>query len=336
MQLSIVIPTRNREERLLRLLGSLAVSANLINEVVVVDSGDVPLDVTTLRAAVNLPLKYHHMEAGVCLQRNAGVRLASSEWIMLCDDDIEVPPSYLPCLGDALRQDSGVGAISGLVLQQEAGEWVSAYPVSSKKELLLKYAFGLGVWGEIRCDTRRWPFSAIARHYAAKGNHLNAAGWPVLTSFPAPYFDTPLYGLGAAVVRRDWLLAAPYDEVLDAHGIGDNFGVIQKFPGRRVRVLTDAFVYHHQEQDNRLQQAMTYYRRALALDYYRRSLPGLSSLKRSRLLWSLTGNALIYTFQGNAVMRYAAWKTLQQLIFRANPYLIGARRGERLITPEFK
>jgi glycosyltransferase involved in cell wall biosynthesis len=333
MQLSIVIPTRNRKERLLRLLRSLASSKELIREIIIADSSDERQDVVEMRAVIDVPLTHHHMEAGVCLQRNAGIRLAGSEWVMLCDDDIEVPAEYLPALAAALQADPSVGAISGLVLQHEAGGWVSSYPVSSRKELLLKYIFGLGIWGEIRCDARRWPFSAISRLYLAKGNHLSTAGWPVLTALEAPYFDAPVYGLGAAVIRRDWLLAAPYDEVLDAHGIGDNFSVVQRLPGRSVRVLTEAFVYHHQEQENRLQQATTYYRRALALDYYRRTLPGLASVRRSRMLWSLFGNFVIYSIQRNAVMRVAAWKTLWRLIFRPNPYVLGVRNGARLVSP---
>jgi hypothetical protein len=63
-----------------------------------------------------------------------------------------------------------------------------------------------------------------------KGNHISKAGWPVISDFSGDYFKTPLYSLGASLVRRDWLLRSPFDEVLDRHGIGEHYGVIAGFP----------------------------------------------------------------------------------------------------------
>src|SRR6185295_17891110 len=97
------------------------------------------------------------------------------------------------------------------------------------------------------------------------------AGWPVITDFSGDFFITPVYGLGASVVGREWLLLSPYEELLDRHGIGDNYGVAMSFPVTGIHVLNNAFVYHHQEPANRLQRPLQYLRRVFALDYFIRT-----------------------------------------------------------------
>jgi hypothetical protein len=42
-------------------------------------------------------------------------------------------------------------------------------------------------------------------------------------------------------VRRQWLIRSPFDEVLDPHGIGDNYGVAFGFPSK-IHVLNSAWV----------------------------------------------------------------------------------------------
>lgn len=334
IQISVVIPTRNRKARLVQALRALDASTYPVREVIVVDSSDVALTAAVLPQLQHSVLRCIHMEPGVCPQRNAGIRLAASPWIFLCDDDMEVHPEYLRRLAAALVAAPAIGAVSGTVMQPDGAGWVPNFPLRSRKELLLKYVFGLGVWGPLQCPSYPWPLSAIRRRYAARGNHLSAAGWPVLTDFGGNHFDTPLYTLGAALVRRDWLLDAPFDEVLDPHGIGENFSVVQRFPSQTVRIITGAHVLHHQEPANRLRQSLQYYRRTLALDYFRRTIPALRHVRRHRLLWSLFGNWIIYAVQRNAAMRHASWRSFRQLLFGPNPYAQAAARNERLCCPE--
>jgi glycosyltransferase involved in cell wall biosynthesis len=64
-------------------------SAYPIHEVIIVDSGNDRLVPGEFSAIKNFPIHYISSERSVCIQRNAGVRQAISEWIFLCDDDIE-------------------------------------------------------------------------------------------------------------------------------------------------------------------------------------------------------------------------------------------------------
>jgi len=94
-----------------------------------------------------------------------------------------------------------------------------------------------------------------------------------------------VYSLGASLVKKEWLLQSPFDEVLDRYGIGENYGVIAGFPTSSIHVLNNTFVCHHQEPANRLQKPLQYYRRVLALDYFIHSKKNLQWLKRRWLLW---------------------------------------------------
>jgi hypothetical protein len=212
------------------------------------------------------------------------------------------------------------GAVAGLFLQKEGEVWQASYPVRSFGLLLWKYIFGLGCWGEIQYSGRNALTRRIRKYYLSKGNHIAKSGWPVLTDFSGEFFVTPIYTLGAALVRRDWLLQSPFDERLDRHGIGDNYGVCLGFPGEGVHILTAAYVYHHKAPVNRLQRPVQYFRRTLALDHFIGSGKALRHCKRSWLLWSLTGNLLGFLMAGDFVMVKPAFKSLLLIALGRNPY----------------
>src|SRR6185436_1307533 len=95
MQISVVIPTVDRKSRLLSLLASLDRSTYPIYEVIIVDSGNDKLAPEGYSTIKNFPIYYLSSEKSVCIQRNTGIKQAKSEWIFLCDDDIEIPADYL-------------------------------------------------------------------------------------------------------------------------------------------------------------------------------------------------------------------------------------------------
>jgi hypothetical protein len=171
----------------------------------------------------------------------------------------------------------------------------------------------------------------IKNHYQQKGNHISKAGWPVITDFSGHYFLSPVYGLGASMVKKDWLMQSPYDEVLDRHGIGDNYGVAIAFPAIGIHVLNDAFVYHHQEPANRLQRPLQYLRRVLALDYFIKTKPRLRHIKKRWLLWSLAGNLLAFIFVRDGIMIRPALKSIWLIAFSRNPYYKAAKNKERVV-----
>ena len=334
MKISVVIPTCDRKSNLLTLLRNLNDSTFPVHEVIVVDSGEEQLLTDDYSELKNITLQYLISEKSVCIQRNLGIHKASSPWIFLCDDDIEMPADYLQKLAGHIKQHPETGAISGLILQKEKDKWVSQYAERSVSKLFWKYFFHLGIWGPIECANNIFLIQKIKRHYQHKGNHLSKAGWPVLTNFSGEYFTTPVYGLGASLIKKEWLLNSPYDEVLDKHGIGDHYGVASGFPQQGIHIITGAFVYHHQETKNRLQNPLQYYRRVLALDYFRGPGKNLHRIKKRWLIWSLFGNLIYIFFSFNSIMIKAAFKSLWIVSLGKNPYWEGAQKNLKTIEPQ--
>ncbi len=337
MQISVVIPTCERKARLLSLLQNLDSSSYPIDEVIIVDSGNdklLPAEYSLFR---NLNIQYTTSERSVCIQRNTGIRMARSPWIFLCDDDIEIPADYLQVLTNHVNAHPETGAVSGLWLEKEKNDpiaigWKATHPVCSSRMLLWKYIFQLGIWGEINCAdnmlTRR-----IKKYYLRKGNHISKAGWPVNTDFTGDYTICPIYSLGASLVKKEWLIHSPYDEVLDSHGIGDNYGVTVDFPVPSVHVVSNTSVYHHLEELNRLKRSLQYYRRILALDYFIKTKKNLHRVKRRWLVWSLFGNMPGFIFSGSWIMLRAAFKAIWKIIFNKNPFYAGTKKGMKVIEP---
>jgi len=333
MQISVVIPTCNRKVRLLALLQNLHGSVYPLREVIIVDSGEDRLEPADFAPFTGLPIHYLWSEKSVCIQRNKGIQMAGGEWIFLCDDDMEVPADYIQKIVDHIRQYPEAGAVSGMVLQKEGEVWQASYPLSANSRLIRAFIFQNSIWGEINGTGNTWLSRRIRNWYQDKGNHISKAGWPVLTNFTGDHIVTPVYGLGASVVRRDWLLQSPYDEVLDRYGIGDNYGVAVDFPVAAIHVLTQAQVYHHQEPVNRLQRSLQYYRRTLALHYFIKTKKRLHKVRKSWLLWSLTGNLLGFIYIRDGKMARAALKAMSLIISGKNPYYRAARSNKKVTEP---
>jgi len=333
MQISVVIPTVDRKIRLLSLLVSLDRSTYPIYEVIIVDSGNDRLAPDEYSAIRNFPIYYISSERSVCIQRNTGIKLAKSEWIFLCDDDIEIPADYLQKLSIHIDNHPGIGALSGLWLQKNGLSWTAGYPETSAKQLLWKYIFRLGIWGPINCSANNILIRKIKQYYQHKGNHITKAGWPVITDLTGDHFFVPVYSLGGSLVKKEWLLNSPFDEVLDRHGIGENYGVIAGFPSAGIHVLNSTCIYHQHETTNRLMQPLQYYRRVLTLDYFIQTKKTQKKIKRRLLLWSLIGNMLSFVFSGNRSMIRAGFKSIWDVLWNKNPYPKAAKNNRKIIEP---
>src|SRR6478609_6944196 len=130
VDISVVIPTRNRPERVRNALLSLARQTLPPAEVIVIDSSDEGFrDAKALEAEFQmLPLVTLSSAPSVCIQRNKGIEAAKSSWIFLCDDDIELPPDHFQHLADHVAKHPGCSAVAGKLRQLESGVWVDQYP----------------------------------------------------------------------------------------------------------------------------------------------------------------------------------------------------------------
>lgn len=329
-EVSVVIPTRNRAGSLLQLLSDLSKQIYPLKEVIIVDSSDQQMDQKELQLRFPLlNIRYYSSEASVCIQRNIGIGKASAPYIFLCDDDLTLTSDYISILMEYINR-SGAGAVSGLVMQKYNEEWCYQYPPSSFGKLLFAFVFQHSVWGDINSlKVTFWQqplYEIIKKFYKRRENRASFAGWPVITHFELPVFRVDIYGLGASVVKREWLLNSPYDELLDAHGIGDNYGVATGFPEERpVHVVGEAKVYHHQSKENRLENYTSYFRRILALHYFMKKNEGFNWWNRLWFIWSLVGNLILFR---NRQEHFRATKKVLSVVLRGkNTYWQAFRKS---------
>ena len=331
LTISVVIPTRNRRGSLARSLAALVQQTRAPEEVLVVDASDRPLDGAALSVAhPGLPITCLHAPPGVCSQRNLGIGRARGSHVLLLDDDIEAPADYLERLAGHLDGHPSEGAVTGVLCEPDgSGATIREFSVPSVRYLVFAFLFQLTVWSDVEAVRGSRiiavPLAAIKRWYRRRGNGWSLAGWPLVTQ---PRGHTAIYALGAALVRRDWLLASPYEERLGAHGIGDNYGVALGFPvDRGVAVLTDLPVLHYRATDNRLDPVEAYYQRVLALDYFLRTSGRFSRASPLWLAWSMVGNMVAFALRNRWDLVGPTVRAFGVVVTARNPLLASDGHG---------
>ncbi|MQA90440.1 MAG: glycosyltransferase [Gemmatimonas sp.] len=330
---SVVIPTRNRPANLARTLEALGRQTRPAHEIVIVDASDQPLEEPALRGSNRAlpPLVCLHTRPGLCAQRNIGIRKATGSHVLLCDDDIELPPEYIARLVAYLATNPNEGAVTGLIREADgAGGFTHGFARPSVRHLAFAFLFQLTVWADVEAAQTGWlgapPLRALGRWYRRRGNTWTVAGWPLVTQVSDAVLHTATYGLGAALVRRSWLLGSPYDERLGAHGIGDNYGVALGFPGEcPIAVLVDLPVLHHRAAANRLDPADAFLQRVLALDYFLRTSGRFSRTSVAWLIWSLVGRSMMFAARGRTDMLRSSVVAFATVLVGSNPLMARAR-----------
>jgi len=343
MKISTIIPTRNRAGHVVQVLQTLQKQTRPSDEIIIIDASDDKSYSKQVQEQFNtLPLRWIDAPlASVCVQRNTGIQAALGDWIFLCDDDIVLKADYLEKLEQYAESNLTCGAMAGRLLQLENGNWIDEYPVTGFADLLWRFTFQLSIWGDLENIKVSFPASLLLRvikkFYASRKNGLTLGGWPLITSWNSTAFQTTIYSLGANVIRRDWLLHSPYDEVLDPSGIGDNYGVAIGFPQTHsIHVIGSTAAYHHRATENRLDRTLAYYRRVLALHYFIRKSKKYNASTVFWYIWSLTGNALMALFKRDWRMVRINLRVIRLIFTGKNPYWLAYNRNEKIIRPVFE
>jgi GT2 family glycosyltransferase len=131
-QITVGITTRNRRGSLLRCLSALAIVEPMVDEVLVVDDtsdeplGDLEAEVPAAIAR-KLRVIVQPNRQGYIVARNAMVRLARNEFVLLLDDDAYViDAAAIRVAVDALRSHDDVGAIAFAQAEADGAAWPAA------------------------------------------------------------------------------------------------------------------------------------------------------------------------------------------------------------------
>ena len=121
VEVTFVVPTRDRPESLARCLAALACQVDTDFEVIVVDDGSA--DPASARALVEAHPRARLLRQkaiGPAAARNAGVREARGEFVCFTDDDCEPVPRWSARLRDALM--AGADAAGGVTESGRNGD----------------------------------------------------------------------------------------------------------------------------------------------------------------------------------------------------------------------
>lgn len=132
---SVVIPTKDRRDRLARTLVTIQAQTHPNIEIVIADDGssDGTAELVTGLRDERFVLARSPVSEGVAAARNRGIRASSGRWIAMCDDDDLWHPEKLSCQIGALRASGTRWCFCAAVLVNDELEVISATPMPAEE-----------------------------------------------------------------------------------------------------------------------------------------------------------------------------------------------------------
>lgn len=118
MNVSVIIPTKQRPKSLLRCVKSILRQSRLPNEIVVVDSTDgnqKDLEKKLISECNKIPLIYLKTRSGANYQRNIGGSHANGEILIFLDDDVVLDINYIKVIMENFERDPLIGGVTGKI-----------------------------------------------------------------------------------------------------------------------------------------------------------------------------------------------------------------------------
>lgn len=142
---TVIIPTRNRHQSVLKAVEACAIQRE-ISKVVVVDDGSRPsLQIADFGPwADHVELLKNDTPRGSNFSRNRGARVATTEWLFFCDDDVVPEATYVE---ELLRTQERTGAqlVAGRIIYLQDGE--TREEATRRCSLLRKQPFDVDSFG---------------------------------------------------------------------------------------------------------------------------------------------------------------------------------------------
>jgi glycosyltransferase involved in cell wall biosynthesis len=320
--ISVVIPTRNRLDSLNRTLDSITKQSFLPSAIIIVDSSDCLLEKSQLTNDLSFcDLQIFHSKPSVCLQRNIGIEKSNSEYIFLCDDDVEFDPNYIEEILSFLEKNKTETVASGLLLENKKNKWTYCEEKKSSLSLIYSYFFGFSLGFNLNTTDYSTHFLAkpISNLYQKKGNRIAKSGWPIIINFEGKVFKTPIYGLGASIVKTSNLKKVLFDTAFYENGIGDNYDLAIGLSSE-INVLTTTKAYHHREKKNRINANKSYYYRVGALHYILKKHKRFNSIHLIFLVWSLVGNSFLFLVKGKLKLLFYNFELIARIVLNLPLY----------------
>lgn len=119
-KISVIIATRNRVQEIITCLNSISMQTRLPDEVVIVDASDKKELPNNLKKFRKLNIKYIYTKiAGLCFQRNLGIKYCSGDLVLFSDDDTIWDMKYLEEMIKIFENNKNAGAVTGFSIQKK-------------------------------------------------------------------------------------------------------------------------------------------------------------------------------------------------------------------------
>ncbi|MBM3252994.1 MAG: glycosyltransferase family 2 protein [Candidatus Omnitrophica bacterium] len=197
MNISVVIPTKNRQELLLPLVRNVLDQDMVPNEIIIVDQTKTSIDlnlVTNIKGNNKYVCSVYYIHnpylSGVTAARNVGAHLARGNIIIFLEDDIYIYKDFIRQISDTYQKYPEVGGVSCIQVQESR-----------------RSALGIILFSFFH----RGPFKEEKR-YIDKYWYL----------FKKPVFGVRLL-CGVTSYRREIFERYKFDENLIGYGLGNDF-----------------------------------------------------------------------------------------------------------------
>jgi len=234
---SVIVPTRNRKNELLKCIKSIERQTILPDEVLIVDASDNPQEIQKLcQSFENIHVRYfYHTPASLARQRNVGIRACNGEIVFFFDDDIELDEEYIE---ESLKiyNDKNLANVGGV----------------QGRDLNVKESF---LQGKKRLYFHRLFFLNRSDKYAKllpSGNvaHLDYGAEEVIhNKIPIEVKCAPG---GIVSYRREVLNEFKSDDNYDGYSHGEDVELSHRIAKKyKIYFTPDAKVYHNQTSDKK-------------------------------------------------------------------------------------
>ncbi len=195
---SVVIPTHDRSQLLMRTLRSALWQRDIDLEIVVVDDGSTDDTAATVRSVGDprVRLLRHDQAQGVSAARNTGIEEARGGWIAFLDDDDLWAPTKLARQLQAAEDARSAWVYAGAVKIDEAGRITGGTPPPVPREVMAR----LPGWSVIPggCSGVLVERATLARAGVFDLGLVNLADWDLWIRLarigPPAFADEPLVG----------------------------------------------------------------------------------------------------------------------------------------------
>lgn len=161
-KISVIIPTKNRFQDIIKCIESIEVQTLLPNEIVIVDSTDTPELKSKLDELLRnkITFKYIHALLSLTQARNVGIKESTGDIIIFLDDDVILDRDYTKEIMHVFNNDSEkkVGGVTGNIRDNtEIKNRSFKHLIGSSVMHILARIFFLFKYGDGKFQPSGWP-----------------------------------------------------------------------------------------------------------------------------------------------------------------------------------